>query len=267
LKRLLLAGLYVAVLSHAAITTSYSVSGNVAATVVAYPTPFFPDPGVLVLRGLPEDATVLKAYLYAHNYFADYGATATFAGHPLGAATGIGNEESFWAYRWDVTALVTGNRVYRASYTGPDNTYGLALAVVYSDPSLPAAQVFINDGAYDLHDAQTHSTVFNVATAGSGRLWVHTAADDDLSSGEQVTFNGTVVGGPLDGNLGQYASVLSMRVTTVAGTNTASITTAGDQFGWDLAVLQVTAIPEPSSIALAAMGFALLGLYRLHHKR
>jgi hypothetical protein len=267
LQRLLLTGLCVAALSHAAMTTSYSVSGNVAATVVAYPTAYAPGPGNLTVAGLPGGATILKAYLYANNYFADTGATGTFAGNPLGAATGIGNEEGFWAYRWDVTALVTGNGVYAADYAGPDNTYGLALAVVYSDPSLPASQVFINDGAYDLLGAQTHSTMFNVATAGSGTLWVHTVADDEFSTGEQVRFNGAGVGGPLDRNLGLYASLLSMSVTTVAGMNTASITTAGDQFGWDLAVLQVTAIPEPGSIALAAMGFALLGLYRLRHKR
>jgi hypothetical protein len=174
------------------------------------------------------------------------------------------------AYKWDVTSLVTGNGTYSSSASGFNNNYGLSLAVVFSNPALPLQRVVVNDGALQLcmgslSDTDTETTTFGGFLAGSGRLWVHTGADNGYRTNEQIIFNGTVVGGPIDDNIGHYASLFNIPVTTVAGTNTAQIYSAGDWFGWDVAVLQGpvgTVIPAPGAILLGSIGVTLVGWLR-----
>jgi len=156
-------------------------------------------------------------------------------------------------YKWDVTGLARGmDRMHIRRQLLPKFYFG-GLVIVYSAPTLPMASVWVNDGAEALDGSNTSTTSFSGVGSGSGNLWIVTQADDTGNSGEVISFNGSGVGGPIDDNIGQYASLFSIPVTTVSGANTASITTNGDYFGWHLAVLQAgngaAAVPEPASSA------------------
>jgi hypothetical protein len=253
--------LYLAGISAASLTTSFSMDGQLGAEVTAFPAAFATAAsGTLNLSSIPAGATIVKAVLYGNNYDSSLTPSAVFAGNSLGTTAAFSTDGAFSAYKWDVTSLVTGNGAYAASYSGLSNSYGLALAVVFNDASLPLARVSINDGAIDVLGGNTTvSTTFN-AFAGLGTLWVHTAADNALGeTGEQISFNGTVVGGPIDANLGDYASLFQLPVTAINGVNTAAIFDPSDNFGWDLAVLTTpSAVPVPPGLLL--LGSGLLGL-------
>jgi hypothetical protein len=246
------------------LTTVHSYTGTVGATVVGYAQGgTTSSSGSFTVSGVPVGATILYAGYYADNYFSTPSPSATFAGHSLGGATAsytVG--PSYDAYAWNVTSFVTGNGSYSVSSGAFSQNYGNELVVVYSSNTLPNGTVLINEGAQDNNQGTiSTSTVFNLASGGTGTLFIATGADDANSSGEQILFNGTVVGGPIDANLGNYASLFSIGVNTQAGANTAMLTTNGDWYGWDLAVLTTTTgstTPEPSTIMLMMSGAGLL---------
>jgi hypothetical protein len=256
--------------TSAAIVTSFSASGNVSAEVQAVPAMGgIGAAGTVTLSSIPEGATIQQAYLYSHKYFSKDSslgnASADFAGTFLGTVGPLATNQEFGVYRWDVTSLVAGNGDYFFSTTtGPEN-YGAALAVAFSHPSLPVGQVFFNDGAFDLNNDikkgnESNSTTFNVAAAGTGTITNFTGADNSLGETDEViSFNGVAVGGPLDANIGSYASLDVDVVSAVAGINTASIMSPTDRFGWSLSVLEIqqdVVIPEPGTLAI----WSLLGL-------
>jgi len=254
----------------AGMTTSIAVDGHVGAEVAAFPTTSTGSPsGTLTLSNVPAGATIISATLYAHNWNPAT-ASATFAGNSLGAASAFASDTVLgWpleAYKWDVTSLVTGNGSYSASASGLSNSYGLALAVVFSDPTLPFQRVVVNEGALQVSDSSytgsTETTTFGGFLAGSGNLWIYTEADNNGGSnqtGEQILFNGSVIGGPIDRNIGDFASLFNIPVTTLAGTNTAQIYSPLDHFGWHVAVLEGPVIPAPGAILLGSIGIGLVG--------
>ena len=248
--------------ASAAVMTTYSLQGNVGVEVTAFPSPdnTSADTGILNLSGIPTGATIERAILYGNNFANSTTPSAIFNGTNLGSTTAFDADTGFTAYQWDVTSLIAGNGSFTASYSDQTNSYGLALVVVYSDPSLPLGQVIVNDGATNLVAPETVSTTIDTV-AGTGNLWIHTLADGNESSGEEIRFNGAVEATPLDGNLGPFASLFSLPVTTLNGTNTVEISSPNeDAFGWDLAVLyteEEQSVPEPNT----AWGLAaLLGL-------
>jgi hypothetical protein len=246
------------------LTTVRTFTGTVGATVVGYAEPGSTSTaGNFTVSGVPAGATILYAGYYADNYFGAPSPVTTFNGNALGGpSVSYTMGPNYDAYAWNVTSLVTGNGSYSVQSGAYSEQYGNELVVVYSSSSLPNGTVLINEGAQDNNMGTiSTSTVFNLTSGGTGRLFLATGADDASNSGEQIILNGVVIGGPIDANLGPYASLFNIGVTTLAGANTVTLTTTGDWYGWDLAVLSTTAsstTPEPGTIMLMMSGAGLL---------
>ncbi len=175
-----------------------------------------------------------------------------------------------------MTPLVTGNGNYSTRISSTDTTFGAALVVAFKHPSLPLSTVVINTGMNELLPNPTEdqaSTTFSDPHIGAGvsELSLFTFADDTFASNEKILFNGALVGGPIDANLAinpdELNSLFKLKVTTIAGVNTTTITSPdnGDQFGWPIAVLVSplgAAVPEPASFVLLAVGILLLPTQR-----
>jgi len=260
--------------AFAGMSSTLIMDGNYGVEVAAFPSGIS---GSFTLSSIPGSATVVSATLYAHNWNPAK-ISATFAGSSLGSASAFASDTKLgWpleAYKWDVTSLVTVNGTYSASGTGFTNNYGMALAVVFSDASLPYQRIVLNDGALQVSSSalsgSTETTTFDGFGAGSGILTVYTEADNPENngngqSGEQILFNGSVVGGPIDNNLGAYASLFSLPVTTLAGTNTAQIYSPKDHFGWHLAVLEGPVVPVPGAVLLCILGLSVAGVKLRKH--
>ena len=110
--------------------------------------------------------------------------------------------------------------------------------MVYASPSLTTKVVEINDGAEIICcDAFSVTQLFPGGPGGAdGRLIIFTSADDSADSGELIALNRIVVGGPIDGNLGHWASLFDIPVHFRPRHDSATIYTPADLFGWHLAV-------------------------------
>jgi len=234
------------------LTTSYTLSGNLEVIVVVVPFSSANNPsGTFVVSGIPSGSTIVRALMYHQEWGYNLGETAssTLAGNSLGFIPPLTHDPEggldLAVYRWDVTTIVTGNGAYSFTTGGLENVYGAALVVVYSNPANPSAEVRINDGAESM-SYTTSSTTFSDVDSGSGKLIIYTEADNAMGqTGETIAFNAVNVGGPIDANLGPYASLFALPVTTVSGTNTASITTTSDWFGWHIAILISSGVERP----------------------
>ncbi len=218
----------------------------------------------------------VKAFVYANDWFVGNPLDLTFAGVPVGAVGPFANDNTggffnLFAYRWDVTPMVTGpgNHSFVIGQTNSGNQIaGAALVVVYNDPLAASTTVVtILDGAVMLGEAgvpEIETSTFLGQPAGATDVYVFTVSDDSADSGEIVTYNGANIGGPIDQFLGFNASLLKMSGTSSAGANNIAISTgtpAGtDHFGW---LVAATEVPEPATLSLLAFG----GLTVMRRKR
>jgi len=222
----------------------------------AYAVATMGNSGSLDLTTLPADATVLAAYFISGFWFAQDLATHsmsfTFNGAGYGAVDAISVDTTtddildLAGFAVDVTSEVTGNASYTYFAEGVEanfGDFGHLLAVVYSTPALPYRALQLLAGAESLMgDSSTAN--FDLVGTGGGTLHVFTEADQaGASSGEEsISFNGALVaGGPeadlFANNNGEYLSFLTYPVTLQEGTNSVTITTGEDWFGWHFAAL------------------------------
>ena len=253
------------------LTTQNTYTGPYDVAVVGVPIAGATNPsGSFSLAGIPAGATVQAAWVVFGTYTGDTSVVLTFAGQALPASGPAWADSGFpfETFRFDVTSRITGNGSYTFSTTGLGYAYGAALVVVYGSPTLPVRTIVVNAGAEDLYGAASTTTFAGFTGAGPGRLYLLTCADDaDSGGGESLTFNGTVIPGVVyDQNIGQYTSLINQAVTVQAGTNTAIVTTAGDQFGWSLAILVgpgtagEPVIPVATGAGLVGLALGIAGL-------
>lgn len=243
------------------LTTSFTYSGNVDVAVSAIPnTGSGTHSGTHTIL-LPAGSSVTQALLYTNSWFVAGSASGTFDGNALPAiAPHASDANSPSSYRWDVTSLVPGSGSYPFSLTSPGQIYHTTLVVVYTNAVNPTQTIIINDGSEGLQNSMS-TTNFDGVDAGSGRLIVVTQADNALgeSDGEFLNFNGATLLGPTgvyDANLGDFATMHDVAVTTIDGTNSAEVVTGNDFFGWHLAILVFT----PEIIVDGVVGGELLGI-------
>ena len=205
---------------------------------------------------------VVQATLYFAN-FNNMGSvhSVTFNGNPLGNVSPFAQDVTVaaqtFAYQANVTAMVAGPGNYTFSISdmsvGAGGIPGVALAVVFQDLSAPQSTVTIIDGIQQVGEVgpETEQVNFTGIPSGATDLSVFTVLDDNTHTGETVKYNNVNVGGPLDQNLGLNASLISAMTTSLAGSNSASITSGSgvgtDHLAWMLAT-SVVAVPEPSAL-------------------
>ena len=168
----------------------------------------------------------------------------TFDGHPI-TPKSFPRWDSIDLIKGDVTPYVTGNGAYNFTTSSVSNAYSASLLVIYSLDTLPLTEIRIREHIAYLDWSLSYlSAEFYGVESGPGRLLTMFCADDPSRTGETITFNDTVVDGPIDGNLGPAGSIFSNPVTTVNGMNTVGVQTLEDAMWWHLAILISRAKPK-----------------------
>jgi hypothetical protein len=218
--------------------------------------------GTINMTGVPEGATVAKAYLY----WATLGTAATFSSPSLNgtavAGTLIGRaDDPAWgaqqsyAFRADVTSLVAGNGAYTISGLpglGPtiNDTEGASLVVIYTRPGAAVRKIVINDGAVMLHPSllsyyQTNLNGFTAAAVPAGSSATFIVADGQTFTPEYAGLNTTLLStNAFSGSDGNHWDTRSYDVSSALGgaatTANAALSTVGDSLIWIAAILGVS---------------------------
>lgn len=246
--------------ASAQLVTSHSYTGNYGIEVRAFA---LPGPGsgtgTVTLSDIPAGAVIEDAFVYTNSWFSGATPAAAINGNGLGSTGVYANQGDVYAYKWSAKPFITGNGNYTLDLGTANQLYFGALAVVFSHPSLVPGTTVINDGVAILNGPQgspNNSTTFAGLVAGPSRVQLVTQADNAFGeTGETILWNGNVIGGPIDANLGDYASLFDFAVNAQAGNNTLAINApTGDHFGWHLAVVSNGLIPAPGAAALFGFG-------------
>lgn len=227
---------------------------------------------------------VAKAYFYAADY-ANGSAPLDLILNNIAIPAAVISTDTvsgatMFGYRWDVTNFVIGNGNY--TYDVGMNVSGnqitsVGLVVVYQTGAGPNKTVKILDGIEQIgvnnNGLDSKSYVFSNLPAGPTDLWtltgydgINTSNPPPVETGEVIDYNGTPIGGPIDGFLGFNASLLQMTGMSITGNNTLTVTTGPntgpmtvDHFGVMANVALVT-VPEPASMVLLLLGLIGCGV-------
>lgn len=209
--------------------------------------------GTMGLSRLPATATVVRATLYASQVNHAAGLRARFAGVDLGTVAPAASDsvvQVMYSYAWDVKHLVhPGTIEYSYSISSGNAVAGLALVVIWEDINEPTRIVTLVDGIRQVGELGAETEKVEIQNIGPGAtdISIFTVLDDAVNTGETVSYNEAAIGGPIDGNLGTLASLLSLRGESLLGTNTLSISTGTDHMAWMIAAVSVTQPPVPVS--------------------
>ncbi len=234
--------------------------------------------GTINLAGIPPGTTVEKAYLY----WATLGKDGTFTTPTLNSTPVSGarigqSDDPFWgasqsfAYRADVTPLVTGNGGYTVAglpHAGPaiNDSEGASLVVIYSLPGAPPRIITINDGAVTLgavtlggSRAQLHSTPlsgFVAASPPTGAKLTFLVGDGQSATPEYAGINATLLAtDEFSGSDGSYWDTLTYDVSAAipAGATSANavLSTSNDSLVWVAAILSVPIDTSAPSLTLS----------------
>lgn len=222
---------------------------------------------------IPFGAVVQKAFVYSADWN-NGGATLDLKlpSSPYLPGSPINSDSAFatlYGYRWDVTPYIMNTPLSYSFTIGLDagmmpqgsQIYGAALAVVWNDPSAGVSTVSFVDGALQVAEntptLDSESMTFTGMPAGNTTLHLFTVADDSAGSDEVIKYNSVSVGGPIDENLGNGASVVSISNLTSQSpaNNVVSISSSLDHFGW---IFSATIVPEPATTTLLALAAPLL---------
>jgi hypothetical protein len=258
-------------MAHAAINNTGNWYGNVGGQLHAVAFPGVSTAtGNWSLGGLPAGATIEAAYVHCNDWF-NGGAplTLSFAGNSgvsqSAYESALSSSGNLYDYRWDVTSMITGNGGYSFDIRGGSQIYMASLHVVFSHATLPTGSVHTYEGAEHVgegHTTDVYSFSLLNAAPGAAYFQMVTQADDTATSGEEIFYNGTKVAGPLDGNLGRWASRIQAPVVNNGVAENIAINTYGDWFGMHVAMVTTT-LPTPGSLA----AFGVLGLAAARRRR
>ncbi len=230
--------------------------------------------GTILLAGIPPGATVQRALLY----WATLGTTATFTSPTLNgipvAGTLIGqSDDPFWgafqsfAYRADVTSLVSGNGAYTVAglpKDGPavNDTQGATLVVIYDLPGAPSRVVTINDGAVTLagttvpfYSTSLGGFVAADPPAGAKLTFIVGDGQSDLTP-EYAAANAEVLAtNEFNGGDGDFWDTRTYNVSAAVSAGDASanavVSTGNDGLVWVAAILSVPGIWTGPTVALS----------------
>lgn len=242
--------------ASADLTNTANYFGNYGAQIDAVAFPGVTDAsGTFAVSGLPGGATVVSAFFHSNDWF-NNGVMQhlTFNGTNAGPkVASTWTSDGLFDYRWDVTSLVTGNGSYDFVLSGGEQIYMGALTVIYQDASLPTGSVHVYEGAETI--GQSGNETLNIeltgAAPGPAFFQIVSQADDAFTSGEEIFYNGDLIGGPFDANLGDYASLISAPVVNNGVAEQIQINTYGDYFGLHVGLVTTT-IPAPGALAVLA---------------
>ncbi|MGC8229979.1 DUF3344 domain-containing protein [Pseudobacillus badius] len=215
-----------------------------------------------ILIALPASSTITDAFLYweALENADTLSNTGTLNGTPITGELIATSEDLCWGrevthyFRADVTGIaVEGNNIVEITPGGGETLLeGASLVVVYSNPSLPAKTIIINDGGVAVV-FEPVSTTFDGFFASNAPVEARTTyiVGDGQPAPDQAFFNGTEVAGPdaFIGADGRLWDTLTIDVSTLVSpsetTATAEIRSQGDCLGWIAQVFSVTQTCPP----------------------
>jgi hypothetical protein len=251
--------------------------------------------GPITISDIPAGATVTHAYLFWAIMDNVEGASFTdgaIDGNPISGVFIGSSDDPCWtpyanttfAYRADVTALISGNGIYNLSgfatgsdlFTPPLNE-GASLVVVYNDPAAPNTNIVIYDGSATVDgvvvETVTTMTIPEIGAAGVGKT-TYIVADGQTAAPDDTLFNGIDIsmvlnGDDFDGSDGAYWDTDTYDVSAFVSVGDtavdAGIRQVGDCLVHIAQVFSSSAAAEPYIIDIRPGDFP--NIIYLHHDK